>query len=133
MSRTYRRIKSRKGNRKSNYASWKIKEDVVMRKAVTGDEDPESFFMTIIKNGVRQKVEIKEVKWWRVEKGGRASDLLLDTRSGQHNIPKVLRRFLEKEHRLQSKGEIKKALRKGDFEDFTVSSVKPKDGGREWW
>lgn len=130
MSRTYRKLKSPKGNNQSAHRHKHLSKSVVKRERITDNEDEESFFMTIIKNGYRQKVEIKEAIWGKRINSYRTS-LLLDTRSGVNNLPKHVRNMYEKEYRAYCKNSLFNAMRKCDGEDYAPEDIRIVHA--DWW
>lgn len=127
MSRTYRKLKTKKGKKKQYAHGWNyFHKTVVFREKMTEQEAEDSYFMTVIKGGVRQKVEIKEMIW-----GGKR--LLTDTRSGVNNLPHMVRKLKEKQYRQICKSSLQKAIQRDELEDYAPEDLKIVDAAWSWW
>lgn len=135
MSRTYRKLKNRKGNEKAHYShGWNDRhKQVVKRNTLTACEAEDSYFMTVIKGDNRVKYEIKDAFLWGGKISSYSKRMLRDNRSGLNNLPKVLRKLKEKQYRSICKQKMHRAIEKDLLEDYQEDDIRIVDAAWCWW
>lgn len=135
MSRTYRKLKNKKGNEKTHYShGWNhINKMVVKRKTLTTYEAEDSYFMTVIKGDKRVKYEIKDSFMREGKLSSYSKRFLRDGKSGVNNLPKVLRKLKEKQYRSICKQKMHRAIEKDLLEDYQEEDIRIVDADWCWW